>query len=746
MKKAIRTNKWLLALLIIASNTTWAVNTQYVEHNSEKQFKAGEPNQVLISSNGELSLAYRSRTVLEHNDDIWVVNAMTKDAAGNLYVATSGTGALYRISPSGETKEIYNQSDGGTQHIFSLAIDEQGQLLGGTGGEAGKLLRFEENKKPTVLFEDKKIKYIWSISVGPAGRIYLGTGPTGSVLTLNAQGGEMEVLYESKEKNILSIELDADGMLYAGGDEYGLIYRIDPGSRDVSIVYDSQHGEVSGLVFDEQGNLYAATADAKAARPGAKLILSQGQNDRPTQEDKKHKKVDRKKRQTEQKKEVDTADEPTKLIPPGIPMPGKKSDDSDSMQESGDRPRSSGKANEVYKITPEGYVTSLFNKKIVILSLDYVPGGELLIGTGNQGDLLSLDVDTQEAVILHTAKPSLQISSILSDQNGTIYVGCANPGQVIAIEPYFVETGYYESEVIDADQISQWGKLQVEADIPAGCELLVATRSGNTADPKKGGWQQWSQDKAVGEDIVVSSRAGRFLQYRLQFIQTGGEKTAVVKSVKLAYKRPNQPPRVEKVTVAQGEKKKSSESSKKASSQWTVKWKGSDSNKDQLHYTVYLRQLGHQPWIRIGKELTSTTFKWDSLTVADGRYEIKVDASDAPSNPKADALTHGRIGQPFVVDNSGPDIKELTYEVSGKTVKLSAKMEDALSAMGSVRYSVDSAEDWERVAPADGVYDSRNETVAFEIDLEETGEHLIAICFTDAVGNTTYRNLAVEAL
>jgi hypothetical protein len=746
MRKMNLVSGWLLVVLLLASNVAWGVKTHYIEHQSEKQFKQGEPNQVLISSDGELSLAYRSQTLLEHRDDLWVVNAMVKDSVGNLYVATSGTGSLFRIGADGETEEIYGQGKKDAKHLFSLAIDHQGRLLAGTGGEAGKLLRFNDKGKAKVLFEDETIKYIWSIVVGPAGRIYLGTGPTGKILTLNPQGRDMKVLFESKEKNILSLGLDRDGMLYAGGDEHGLIYRIDPGSQEVSIVYDSGHGEVSGLVFDEQGNLYAGTTDVKTARPGAKLILSQGQSDRSESQDKKNNKVDRKKRQAQPEKDSSDPDKPTQLIPPATPKEGESDDDDDggggSM--SGGGSRGPAKANEVYQITPKGYVTSLFNKKVIVLSLIYVAEGELLIGTGNNGDLLSLDVNTQEAVVLHTARPSLQISSLWADPDGTVYVGCANPGQVLAIEPYFVQAGRYESEILDAEQISQWGKLQIEADIPDECELSVATRSGNTDDPEKGGWQEWTEETKVMEDIVVNSRAGRFLQYRLQFSQSNGEKTAVVKSVKLAYKSPNQAPKVEKLTVSRTHGKSDSEKSAK-SSRWSVKWKGSDPNKDKLIYTLYLRMIGHQKWIRIAKELDEGSYKWNSLTVADGRYEIKVKATDSASNPQAQALSHARISRAFIVDNSGPEIKELNYELSDKTLKISSVVEDALSVIRSVEYSLNSAEKWESLAPQDGVYDSRYESVTFDVDLKEAGEHLIAIRYTDAMGNTVYRNMVITA-
>jgi len=162
-----------------------------------------------------------------------------------------------------------------------LALDAEGRLLAGTGGKAGVLLRFSKSGRVSTIFKAGDVKYIWAIAVGPAGRIYLGTGPDGKVITLDANGKGVEVLYKAKEKNILALALGKNGILYAGGDKYGLVYKIDPATRKTTIAYDTGHQEISGLVFDEAGNLYISTADAGAARPGAKLILSNGDTSHP---------------------------------------------------------------------------------------------------------------------------------------------------------------------------------------------------------------------------------------------------------------------------------------------------------------------------------------------------------------------------------------------------------------------------------------------------------------------------------
>lgn len=742
---------WILTIFLVSSYT-YAVRTERLEHRSESAFKAGKTEKVLINSEGELSLAYRMRTLLEKEDAVWVVNAIVRDDQGNLFVATSGEGLVYRVSPDWNSEVIYGGKEDSAQHVFSLALDNQGRLLAGTGGEAAQLLRFDKKNKTTVLHDEEGLKYIWSIVVGPGGRIYLGTGSPGKVVTLDASGKKAETLYEIKEKNILSLALNGDGILYAGGDERGLVYRIDPGSKQATIAYDTGSGEISGLVFDEAGNLYAATTGVSAGRPGAKLILSDGQAGRVDSEEEGagDSKVERKKREQSEPEGLDDesvedaeGESPVEVIPPAS---GEKKASTKGGSIVPKAPGKPSKENNVYKITPGGYVSRVFSQKVMILSLAYVPGGELLIGLAHEGSLLSLDLTTREAVVLVEAEPSLQVSAVFAGPNGTIYVGGANPGQVLAVEGYFAEAGHYESDVIDVTQISSWGKLQIEAQVPPQSSLTVSTRSGNTVDPEEGGWEEWTRGADVGEDSLIQSSPARFLQYRLNFSSESGEKTAVVRSVELAYVTPNLAPKVMSVDVSAGgsSRSKGEGASKDAGGSLTVKWKAEDENSDTLEYSVWLRPVGKSRWIRVAKELEKDSYAWDSKTFPDGRYEFKVVVSDGPGNARGTELSDSRISRAVTVDNTPPEVAELGYKLDGKQVTVIAVVEDSYSVVGSVAYTLDSAEKWQVALPADGVFDSRRETIEFDLEADDAGEHYLVIRFSDALGNDVSRYLMFE--
>ncbi len=95
---------------------------------------------------------------------------MTFDAAGLLYIATGGPGAVYRVNllKPGEKPEAFFKSD--EQHIRSLAWDAKGNLIAGSDG-SGLIYRINPQGKGYVLFEAPR-REITSVAVSANGTIY----------------------------------------------------------------------------------------------------------------------------------------------------------------------------------------------------------------------------------------------------------------------------------------------------------------------------------------------------------------------------------------------------------------------------------------------------------------------------------------------------------------------------------------------------------------------------------------------
>ena len=95
---------------------------------------------------------------------------MTFDAAGKLYIAVGGPGAIYRVDPANPNArpELFFKSD--EQHIRALAWDAKGNLIAGSDG-SGLVYRISPQGKGYVLFEAPR-REITSVAVAANGTIF----------------------------------------------------------------------------------------------------------------------------------------------------------------------------------------------------------------------------------------------------------------------------------------------------------------------------------------------------------------------------------------------------------------------------------------------------------------------------------------------------------------------------------------------------------------------------------------------
>ena len=206
---------------------------------------------------------------------------------------------------------------------------------------------------------------------------------------------------------------------------------------------------------------------------------------------------------------------------------------------------------------------------------------------------------------------------------------------------------------------------------------------------------------------------------------------------------PNLAPKVDSVTVA-----RLATAGKVGT--FKISFRAKDDNSDKMIYTIDMRKLDRTNWIELEEKLDKASFEWDGKTVEDGRYEIRVTASDERSNTTATKLTGSRISDPVVVDNTGPVVKNITSSAlkdNGQYRIFEIKVQDELSAIGKLEYTIDSNDDWIGTVPNDLVYDTLDENFTIKIDAEEDlpkGDHILTIKVIDALGNTTYKTVDVN--
>ena len=177
--------------------------------------------------------------------------------------------------------------------------------------------------------------------------------------------------------------------------------------------------------------------------------------------------------------------------------------------------------------------------------------GTLLIATGGptEGQIYQVNPAAEETIVLAKVNPK-QVLSLLPTSDGRIYMGLANVGGIATLSPGFAAQGKYTSPVLDAQQVSRFGNLQLHGALPQGTGLKVATRSGNVRDSAQKSWSDWSEEMPASEFVKIVSPPARFLQYRLTFTSAeGGKVSPVVEDVSVAYQMPNLPPQIKSVKI-----------------------------------------------------------------------------------------------------------------------------------------------------------------------------------------------------
>jgi hypothetical protein len=93
-----------------------------------------------------------------------------------------------------------------------------------------------------------------------------------------------------------------------------------------------------------------------------------------------------------------------------------------------------------------------------------------------------------------------------------------------------------------------------------------------------------------------------------------------------------------------------------------LSWKVNNPDRDPLRYRVAFREEGQPSWRdAFGEDtvLTEAKYTWDTGSIPDGYYVVRVEASDEPSNPDNLTLRSSATSEPIRVDNHPPRIDQL---------------------------------------------------------------------------------------
>jgi sugar lactone lactonase YvrE len=706
MKKIL----FLVFFLLTFTFSTLAGEPSIWSINSRKDVVKGDARGISINDNGSITLAPKLFEVFDTEQPFVWSSAI--DPAGNVYLGTGGDGKIFKVDASGKGTLFYDSAE---LNVSALAVASDGTVYAGTSPD-GKIYRISSNGNASVYFEPKE-KYIWSLAVLSDGSLAIGTGENGKIYKVKSANANPanSLLFDTSETHIISLATDKNGNLYAGTDSEGLVLRFSADGKPFALL-DSPLREIHELAVGVDGSVYV-------------LVLSESASTKETKTD-------------EKKAEIKT-------------VSVEKTNANATPTEQKSRYDLTSAKSAVYRILPDGSNDIIWKSDEITAFAIYghLTGNGVLIGTSDKGRIYSVRNDGQETLVLQTDEE--QVSTIKT--NGTrLFATSSNQGKLFRFGGENVAEGIFESPVLDAKSVSNWGTIWWRS----SGDVKIQTRSGNTASPNES-WTDWSNAYTNPKGAKITSPKAQFLQWRAVLKNSATE--AVLNEVNASFLQLNIPPEVLSIEVLPANiglapnpsvpvdpniealgldpaefgivipppvPRKVFQSGAKS-----LQWNAEDRNGDNLRYSIYYREVGESNFKLLRENVEEPFYTIDGLALADGRYIFKVVANDSLSNPASLALTGERISEPFDIDNTAPTVSVVgTPQVNGESVRVVFEAKENSSFIKRAEYNINGGK-WKTVYSDDGISDSQNERYTVNVNLKDSGEYTIALRVFDSSGN-----------
>ena len=711
--------------------TFWQIATQ-------ADFLKGEVENLSIDGHGRLMLGPSSTPVFESNAPfLWTMVAAHD---GTMYIGSGNEGQVLRVDPSGKGAVFFDAEE---LEVHALALAPDGGVYVGTSPD-GRIYKVDGKGTGTVFF-DPQDKYIWSLVVDEAGNVFAATGDTGTVYRIPPDG-KGQPFYQTKATHAIALAFDREGRLLVGTESPGRVFQVDATGKPF-VLLDSPFNEIHSIRVDPDGVIYAtALSGRQPAEDRSPVRITPEPAPTPTV--------------------PSVSTEITAITIADVSVA------SAAGQTAPPRPAPGTAAGALYRILPDGSSDEVWeSREDAPYDIGFEADGSLLVATGNTGKIYRLSGDPLQPTLVTRAEAQ-QVTSVLRDRSGAMLYTTANPGKVLRLAATRATQGTYLSEVRDAQTVATWGAIKWQAAAAAGARVEISTRSGNTRTPDDT-WSNWSAAYPNSEGSPIASPRARYLQWRAVISAPKGA-SPVLTSVTAAYLQRNLRPRVTTITIhppgtvfqkpfSTGELEIAGYDGELPERRLTAQppaggatgtspspalgrrvyqkglmtfvWRAEDDNNDELQYDVLYRREGETAWKALKRNVTDPILVWDTTSVPNGTYLLRVVASDTPANPPGSALAGQMDSASFDIDNAPPTIGVTGVRRDGARTIIAFEVRDSHSAIQKAEYSID-GDRWRTIYPKDGISDSRLEL--FELVLDgEAGSRSVVIRATDALNNVS---------
>ena len=666
---------------LFVTGAALAVGTRTFELDDGDDLEGGDLQGVAVDSAGRVSAGFNLRTTpISDATALWSLLVLDD---GQLLVGTGNEGKLLRfdgtsVSVAADTEALV---------ITSLVKAWGNSVVFGTLPD-GKVMRYQGGST-SVLAALADTEHVWQVAFDPkAAVVFAATGPTGKLWRITATG-EAQVFFDAEERHLLSVAVAPDGSVYAGSSEKAKLYRVTGPGR-ASVVYDFDKTEVRAIAVAPSGDIYAIANDIKSG------------SSRPT--------------------------------------PSRTGKDGSTAEPSQKTSKAKG-TGQLFHFTSDGKPTKLLEDSAeYYVSLGLGPDAKPYVGTGAEGRVYSVD-EAHNSVLVADTKER-QVSALVVGA-GTGFVASSDPAVLHPIRGMGGPDAVWTSKVLDAGLRAKFGRMTWVA----SGTLELSTRSGNTSKPDDT-WSDWSAGVTVPG--IVDCPAARYLQVRARWNR---DPAAVLHEVRLPFVTDNLRAVISKVSSDSDSGKPTSSKSgltksggpisDKPETKVSLSWKVDNPDEDELRYRIEYRMLGSDVWYPIlkpGERLTSTSYKWDTADLPEGRYRVRVTATDELANPPDRVQRDMRESAIVIVDNTPPTVEALRIE--GKWLRAVAI--DGVGPIQRVEVCSVGSDEWLPFYPRDGVFDEQRE----EIDVDVSGWReakpvVLAVRVYDQANNYVVRNVTL---
>ncbi|MBI5836663.1 MAG: hypothetical protein HZB25_05405 [Candidatus Eisenbacteria bacterium] len=686
---------WLCAALLLAAAPAGAAITQYWTLETPEDFLKCKGRGAALGGQARAEVGPAVDSLGGAEPMVW---AVATGPGGEIYAGTGHDGRLLRARGSEGLREW---ASAGEPEVLSLLSDGRGGVYAGTGPR-GRIVHVDRDGK-VKLFCELPAKYVWALLADADGSIYAATGAEGKLFKVSASG-QAEEYWASPAGHLVCLAWGANHRLLAGGEEDGILYEVT-GRGTGRTLFDSEEKEIKSVAVTASGDIYVAALKVALAPPGA----------------------------------------PGPGGAPATPIPG-------GTEKAG--------RSFVYRLLPNGAAVKVWEGPGLVHSL-VAAGSQVYAAVGEPAQLWRLDADGS-GVRLREFEPASLLCAALSGTD--LVLGAGNPGHVYRVRTARAAGASLDSPTLDGRRVLRWGTL--EFDGRGATDIRFQVRSGNSETPDRG-WSGWVPCRP---GTAVPAPEARYLQWRAEL--HGG---ATLRRVRVAYREQNLPPEIRFVQVLPREPKallsppeggsvtqllpggikvdySLPRQSLRATSfdvaAWArgirhIRWDAADPNTDPLRYTLEYRALGEARWLPLASDLEEPMYAWDTTSLPDGEYEVRLSASDSTLNTPSEARVVSRVAEPSTVDHTSPRWQGLTAEQHGDHIEVRGAAHDDLSALVYLGSSLDGGP-WMLVEPADGVLDSRDETVRFTMSAPSTAGHTLMLKAVDLAGNVGTASLRLR--